>query len=184
VTPFRNKHPHAFFTTMSLAGVPVTHVEDPRLALVNQRPTFGIPTGAEQLNVSITPANGFVPNSAPSTITYNVTPPKGMAMSRVWLQRWQVQSTITGTQGTGPLLQIGTGFGPRQWPISSCINNIQCTLNTGSVNLQNDVLPALFRCRAMWNEDEMELGTFPNGTHRIFCLFSLFKNSVGPIPKL
>lgn len=147
---------------MSLAGLPVVNVEDATLALVNEKPMYGIPTGAEQLTTVITPANGFSINTAPNTITYNVQPPKGMAIGRVMLQRWQVQSTITGTQGTGPLLQPGTGFGPRQWPISSCINNVQMTINTGSINLQYDVLPMLFRCRAFWDCDEIELTTFPN----------------------
>jgi hypothetical protein len=85
-----------------------------------------------------------------------------MAVGRIMLQRWQVSSTIIGTQASGPLLQVGTGFGPRQWPISSCISNVQMTINTGSINLQYDILPMLFRCRSFWDIDEIELTTFPN----------------------
>jgi hypothetical protein len=54
------------------------------------------------------------------------------------------------------------GFGPRAWPIASCTNNVQCQLNSGGLNLQYDTLSTLFRCRAFWDQDDVELTTFPS----------------------
>lgn len=151
---------------MSLAGIQTSHVQDPILARVGEVPVYQIPTGAQQKNFLQTVSNQF----STSVINYTVTPPKGMAVGRVFMQNWQVTFTIQGTSASGPLLSVGTGFGPRAFPIASATTNVQAQLNSGGLNLQYDVLTALFRLSAFWDQDYTELGTFPNELDQVLIL--------------
>lgn len=143
---------------MSLVGLPVQAVQEALLAKIGQRPIYSIPEGPQQLNFQTTTSTNF----DTTLINYTLVPPKGMALGRIFLQNWSVNFTITGTSASGPLLQVGTGFGPRAWPIASSINNITAQLNNGGLTLEYDVLSALFACKAMFDQDDQELSTFPS----------------------
>jgi len=59
----------------------------------------------EQLNFNTTTSTSY----STQIINYNITPPKGMAIGRIFIQHWNVTTTWTGTQASGNLLQVGTG---------------------------------------------------------------------------
>lgn len=120
-----------------LAGIGISHAQDAILARVGETPSYVVPTGAQQRNFQTTTSTSY----SNTVINYTVNPPKGMAIDRIFMQNWQVTFSITGVgYAGGPLLQVGTGFGPRAWPIASATTNVQ----VNSIDLTCH-LPVAFR---------------------------------------
>lgn len=133
----------------SLDPLRTSLVLDPRISLYAER-QYSILKGARQISWQQITAQSA--NSV-SQLVFNAPPPNAnIIVDSHFLVRAFVQGTFAGTAASGStvLLELGTNDGFRQFPLNSCINVAQLTLNNGAFSVNtSEVLPALLTCGFM-----------------------------------
>jgi hypothetical protein len=147
---------------MSYAVEPLktVNVLEPRTRLYSER-VYAILKGGRQVSWQQVTATS---NLSTTQIVFNAPPPSaGFIVDRKFLVRVMVQGVFAGTSGGGPLLQLGTNDGFRQFPLNFCTAVTTITLNnsTFSVNT-SEVLPALLTMNGPKQDYDLEYSTAPS----------------------